>query len=159
VHDGSFSAALFNELKKTSLSMPSLLTLPDNELTELAQSLAEQSLKTDDFKNVLDLNPKDKYKIVTSKPASLVELKTRVQQLLAQKSKQNAIDHEVQFNPAYDTSDPDLILAVRLGKHALRDQRIMTMLWNKFKNQNKIATFLGVNRSSINRRCKEYNLE
>jgi len=159
VHEGSFSAALFNELKKTSLSMPSLLTLPDNELTELAQSLAEQSLKTDDFKNVLDLNPKDKYKIVTSKPASLVELKTRVQQLLAQKSKQNAIDHEVQFNPAYDTSDPDLILAVRLGKHALRDQRIMTMLWNKFKNQNKIATFLGVNRSSINRRCKEYNLE
>jgi transcriptional regulator with GAF, ATPase, and Fis domain len=159
VHEGSFSSALFNELKKTSLSMPSLLTLPDNELTELAQSLAEQSLKTDDFKNVLDLNPKDKYKIVTSKPASLVELKTRVQQLLAQKSKHNAIDHEVQFNPAYDTSDPDLILAARLGKHALRDQRIMTMLWNKFKNQNKIATFLGVNRSSINRRCKEYNLE
>ena len=31
---------------------------------------------------------------------------------------------------------------------------------NKFeKNQNRIATFLGVNRSSVNRRCKDYNLE
>ena len=29
----------------------------------------------------------------------------------------------------------------------------MTCLWNKFKNQNKIATLLGVNRSSVNRRC------
>jgi len=32
------------------------------------------------------------------------------------------------------------------------------MLWNKFNNQNKIAAFLGVNRSSVNRRCREYNL-
>ena len=54
---------------------------------------------------------------------------------------------------------PELIQAARLGKHALRDQRIMVMLWDKFKNQNKIASFLGVNRSSVNRRCKEFNLE
>ena len=53
----------------------------------------------------------------------------------------------------------NLIQASRLGKHALRDHKIMVMLWNKFKNQNKIAAFLGVNRSSVNRRCKEYNLE
>jgi DNA-binding NtrC family response regulator len=156
--EGTFSQTLFNELKKTSLSMPSLLTLPEIELTELAQGLAEQAIKTDDFKNVLDLNEKDKNKIIQSKPTSLHELKIRVQQLLIQKSKENSIEQEVHFDPAYDISDPDLAQAARLGKHALRDPRMMVMLWNKFENQNKIASFLGVNRSSVNRRCREYNI-
>jgi DNA-binding protein Fis len=56
-------------------------------------------------------------------------------------------------------TDPELIEAARLGKHALRDPKIMGQLWATFKNQNQIATFLNVNRSSINRRCKEYNLQ
>ena len=159
VNDGVFSPALFNELKKTSLSMPSLLTLPETELTDLACGLAEQAVRTEEFKNLLDLNLKDKTKIIESKPASLSELKIRVQQLLLHKSRENKIDQEIHFDPAYEISDPDLVQASRLGKHALRDPKIMVMLWNKFKNQNKIATFLGVNRSSVNRRIKEYNLE
>ena len=47
---------------------------------------------------------------------------------------------------------------VKLGKSALKDKQIMTYLWNKFKNQTKIAKLLNVNRSSVNRRCKEFNL-
>lgn len=158
VQEGNFSQSLFNELKKTSLSMPSLLTLPETELADLAQGLAEQAIKHNDFKTILDLNQKDKNKILLNKPTSIQELKTRVQQLLSHKSKEAQIDQEIHFDPAYDVSDPDLVMAARLGKHALRDQRIMIMLWNKFKNQNKIAAFLGVNRSSVNRRCREYNL-
>ena len=47
-----------------------------------------------------------------------------------------------------------------IGKKALKDPQIMSLLWEKFeKNQNRIATFLGVNRSSVNRRCKDYNLQ
>lgn len=158
VQEGTFSQALLDELKKTTVIMPSLLTLPESELYDLAQGIAEQTLKVNDFKNMLDLSPKDKTKIIMSKPTSISELKTRVQQLLTQKSKEHNISHEVHFEPAYDISDPELAHAARLGKHALRDQRMMTMLWNKFKNQNKIAVFLGVNRSSVNRRCKDYNL-
>lgn len=158
VQEGGFSQSLFNELKKTSLSMPSLLTLPETELADLAQGLAEQAIKHNDFKTILDLNQKDKNKIMLNKPTSVQELKGRVQQLLSQKTKEAQIDQEIHFDPAYDISDPDLVMAARLGKHALRDQRIMIMLWNKFKNQNKIAAFLGVNRSSVNRRCREYNL-
>ncbi len=156
--EGLFSQTLLNELKKTCVSMPSLLTLPETELTDLAQGLAEQAIKTEDFRTLLDLNHKDKNKIIQSKPASVHELKMRVKQLLLQKSKENHIDQEVHFDPAYEISDPELVQAARLGKHALRDQRMMIMLWEKFQNQNKIAAFLGVNRSSVNRRCKEYNL-
>lgn len=156
--EGLFSQNLLSELKKTCVSMPSLLTLPETELTDLAQGLAEQAIKTEDFRTLLDLNHKDKNKIIQSKPASVHELKMRVKQLLLQKSKENHIDQEVHFDPAFEISDPELVQAARLGKHALRDQRMMIMLWQKFENQNKIAAFLGVNRSSVNRRCKEYNL-
>ena len=159
VQEGKFSKDLFNELKKTSLSMPSLLTLPEQELSDLAQGYTEQALtKTNAFKNLLELTEREKLKIAHQRPVSLQELKTKVQQAMLTKSKKNEIYQETQFDPAYEITDPELVQAARLGKHALRDPKIMSLLWSKFKNQNKIATFLGVNRSSVNRRCKDYNL-
>lgn len=159
VAKGQFSAALFNELKKCSITLPSIAALPDKELYELAQGYTEQALKTHDFKNLLELTEKERVKLMGNRPVSLQELKARVQQLLINKSKKNNIEQEIQFNPAYEITDPDLIQASHLGKYALRDHKIMITLWNKFRNQNKIAAFLGVNRSSVNRRCKEYNID
>lgn len=61
-------------------------------------------------------------------------------------------------NPVY--KDPDIIRAQQLGKNALKDERMMKILWKKFeKNQNKIAQLLGVNRSTVNRKCKYYGLD
>jgi sigma-54 interacting transcriptional regulator len=159
VESGIFSKSLFNELKKCSICLPSLEELPDRELNDLAQGYTDQAIKTNDFKNLLELTDKERIKIMGNRPVSLQELKNRVQQLLINKSKKNNIEQEIQFNPAYEISDPELIQASQLGKHALRDHKIMVTLWNKFKNQNKIAAFLGVNRSSVNRRCKEYNID
>jgi hypothetical protein len=158
VRENKFSKALYEELNDTSLSMPSLLTLPENELENLAAGFGEQALKSDTFKNLLELTDKEKRRIAVTKPASLQELKTRVQQLLEKKSENAELEQNTLIDPSFAISDPDLAEAARLGKHALKDPKIMALLWNKFKNQNKIAAFLGVNRSSINRRCKEYKL-
>jgi len=158
VQEGKFSKALFNELNPTTLSLPSLLTLNEEEVRSLAQGFSEQAITTDALKNLLELTDKDKTKLVNKRPTSLQELKTKVQQLLVMKSKKNDISYDTQFDPAYQVSDPELVEAARLGKHALKDRKTMINLWHKFKSQNKIATFLGVNRSSVNRRCKEYNL-
>lgn len=158
VQAGKFSKALFQELKATTLSMPSLVTLPDDELHELAEGFTQQALVSDDLHHILVLTEKEKNLLVTDRPVSLQDLKDRVQHMLVKKSKKNMIYQEVEFNPTYNITDPDLIAAARLGKQALKDQRIMMLLWNKFQNQNKISAFLGVNRSSVNRRCKEYGL-
>ncbi|HZW60969.1 MAG TPA: sigma 54-interacting transcriptional regulator, partial [Candidatus Babeliales bacterium] len=158
-HDGSFSPVLFGELKKTILSLPSLLTLTEDEINILADGFIEQAVKSHDLKNMLELSDKEKLKLAYKRPVSLQELKDKIQQLLVTKSKKNQIFNETQFDPAYQLSDPQLIEAARLGKQALRDRKLMTMLWEKFKSQTKIATFLGVNRSSVNRRCKDFNLE
>lgn len=158
VQAGTFCKNLFNELSKSSLSMPSLTDLSALELSKLADGFSEQAIKAHDLKKLLALTDKDKRRLAQRPPLSLHELKQKVQSLLVEKSKKNNIYEEAQFDPAYNVTDPELMEAARLGKYALRDQALMMLLWNKFKNQNKIAAFLGVNRSSVNRRGKEYNL-
>lgn len=158
VQEGKFSKTLFNELKQTTISMPSLLTLPYEEINTLADGLAEQALATQDLKNLLELTDKEKNKLASNRPVSLQEFKDKIQQLLVNKSKKNEIYQETHFDPAYHVTDPELVQAARLGKKALKDPKLMEMLWHKFKNQNKIANLLGVNRSSINRRLQAYNL-
>jgi hypothetical protein len=54
---------------------------------------------------------------------------------------------------------PEIIAIIRLGKKAIKDIKSLAKLMQVFKNQAKIADILGVNRSSVYRRCKEFNLE
>ena len=158
VKQGIFSQELYNELSKTTLIMPSLLTFPEQELKQLIEDFSRSSLETESFSSLLEFTEREKERLLTSGIVSLHEFKERIQKLLIQKSKSKNIQEDIQFNPAYHVTDPDLLEAAKMGKHALKDPKIMTQLWNKFKSQNKIALFLGVNRSSVNRRCKEYKL-
>jgi transcriptional regulator with GAF, ATPase, and Fis domain len=158
VKEGSFSTQLFNQLNNHTLALPSLLTITEGEMHELADGYTEQALKDEDFKNFLELTHKERSRLITHRPVSLQELKERTHQILIHKSKEHQMYNEHTFDKAYEISDPELIEAARLGKNALRDERIMNLLWHKFKSQSKIASFLNVNRSSVNRRCRAYNL-
>lgn len=159
VFEGKFSENLFACLNKTSLSMPSVVSLPDEEVKTLIHGYTHQAIKDSAIKSFLELTEKDFIRILDAKPSSLKELKAKVRGKLEDKSKKNVVFQEAQFDPAFNVSDPQLAEAARLGKHALRDPKLLAMLWSKFKNQNKIATFLGVNRSSVHRRCREYNIQ
>jgi DNA-binding NtrC family response regulator len=153
-----YLSPLCQDLQRSSLTIPPLTQFDIDDLKILAQGFAHQAINTQVFKSILTLTPKDLSKLCKEPPESIYTFKLRVQSYLVQKSKENNIYQEAHFDPAYQVSDPELIEAARLGKYALKDYKIMNMLWHKFKNQNKIAAFLGVNRSSVNRRCKEYNL-
>ncbi len=158
VQENKFSLRLFEALKPI-ITMPSLSTIDTSELYSLIDGFTDQALKTNTFKNMLALNDKEKERLIQIRPASLSELKTKVQQQLIKKTKESNIHSDMIFDPAYEVSDPDLIHAARLGKQALKDQKIMGMLWHKFKSQSKIALFLGINRSSVHRRFKTLNLD
>lgn len=161
VQEGKFSRTLFNELKKTTISMPSLISLSNEELENMVEEVEEQTLSTQaEFNNLLSLSPREKTKLISKeRPMSLTEFRKKIQNLLIEKSKKNNIYQETEFQPAVELHDIELAKVARLGKKALQDEKVMAMLWDKFeKNQNKIAAFLGVNRSSVNRRCKDYNL-
>jgi transcriptional regulator of aromatic amino acid metabolism len=157
--ENRFSATLFHELKRASLTMPSLHTLPEEELANLAEGFSEQNPTPQSLKHLFTLTDADKHRLNITRPTSLSDLRHRVQHLIAQKSKQNSVIEATRYDSEQNFSDPELVQAARLGKHALKDEQVMRMLFKKLKNQNKIAHFLGVNRSSVNRRWKEYNLE
>lgn len=158
VKEGKFSGTLFKELRKTALVMPPLSTLAQHELDELTYGYAQQALTDKTYEKILDLQNQFNKKNVQSTPASLQDLKRQVHTLLINKSKTKQIEIEQSLNPSYQISNPELSHIARLGKHALHDEKIMNILWNHFRNQSRIANFLGVNRSSVNRRCKIYNL-
>lgn len=158
VQENSFSKDLFEELRKTHLKMPSLVSLDKKEMENLTNSLSEQAIQSEPLKRALELSEKEKSKIIDSAPISLVELKKKVEKTLISKSRKVNIYEEAEFNPEFNLEDPVLFNASKLGKKALKDPAVLAELWNKFKNQNKIATFLGVNRSSISRRFKDYKI-
>ncbi len=166
VKEGLFSKDLFNQLKKTALVMPSLTTLSEEEWKALADTLIEQALESSTFKSLFTLAPKDKHRLILNRSSSLSQLKKRVLLLINNKSQKHEIVAETAtniitgtaFKPAIEINNPELIEISRLGKQALKDEYAMSLLWQTFKNQNQIAAFLGVNRSSVNRRCKLYNL-
>jgi sigma-54-interacting transcriptional regulator len=158
VEEKKFSKALFQELEPTTLVVPSLLTLPEEEFCELACDLSHQAIKDPAFKQALELTERDTKKMLEARPASIAELRKKVQHLLhAKVSKQDFAD-EVTFDPAFD-ADPELMHAARLGPDAVKDAQILAKLLKKFNgNENQVAIFLGVNRSTVNRRVKEFGL-
>lgn len=159
VQENKFSRNLYDELRLSTIIMPSLITVSEEELNALIDGYSSQALNSDTFEQLLTLSEKDKARVSQGRPGSLETLKHRVQQMMISKSKRHNIQEEQQFNPAYALTDPDLMQAKLLGKKALRDPKIMLMLWRKFKNQTDIAKFLHVDRSSVWRRLKEFNLE
>ncbi len=160
INEDKFSPTLFAELRHATFSIPTLSSLSKEELHSLSDGFSHQAVASNAFNNLLALTDKDKDKLAKMQPASLHELRNRVKQLIIQKAEKNNIQQETTIDLAHETSDPMLLLhAAQLGKHALKDKKIMILLWQKFdKNQNKIAQFLGVNRSSIHRRCQLYHL-
>lgn len=58
----------------------------------------------------------------------------------------------------HNPTSSELAHAYNLDKYAIRDQIVLSTLWDCCKNQNKISLFLGVNHSAVSKRCKEYKL-
>ncbi|NBQ17443.1 hypothetical protein EBU24_03935, partial [bacterium] len=158
VENGSFASVLYAELKTASLSMPRLLALPADEMEGLVDGFAQQTLQNHDLDNVLLLSDKERTKISSQRPISFSCLKEQVQQLVLHKSQVNNIYYEAHLDSENKVSDPLLAQAARLGKKALKDPKTLALLWDKFGNQNKIALFLGVHRSTVSRRCKDLGL-
>lgn len=161
VQEGKFSKALFEELSKTKLTMPSLFDLSDAELDEVIKEFSQQEIRNaDDFKKLLEFTARDKEQLMKTRSVSLSGLRKKINTILVEKTKKHEIYHNVTFDPASHIVDSELAEASRLGKNALRDRKKLIMLMEKFDyNQNKVAAFLGVNRSSINRRLKAHKIE
>jgi hypothetical protein len=157
VKENTFAEDLLKEFAAGTLTLPKPADLNREELVAFADGYIEQALKSKEIAYSIEFNDKDRERVLEKLPNSFSELKSEIFKSILQKSNKKVID-EVVLDPAYVISDPELREAARLGKLALKDVKLMTSLWSKLKSQAKIAELLGVNRSSVNRRCKAYDL-
>jgi len=162
-NNGNIIPTLYTQLVKYSISMPNPTTLPEVELVALIEGIWQQLITTQPLHHMLKLPEHEKLKLIQKQSASLHELKMKLHQSFSEKIQKMAFHNSpeplyINTNAAILTPETHIFKIAQLGKHALKDQKLMTTLWRTFKNQNKIATLLKVNRSSVNRRCKEYNL-
>lgn len=158
VSQNKFSSELYNELSTTAIALPSLLNIPRHEIADLAQQVTEQTIQSHELRSLIGLNMREADTIVEQAPTSIHALKQRVHEALRSKSHRQRVDHVIRLETTSPEMSPEIAHAIRLGKRALKDQRLMNILWDTFQSQAKIATLLNVNRSSVNRRCKEFNL-
>ena len=131
-------------LNKTSLALPSLLTLSEDDFVELTEGITEQTIKTQDFKSLLSLSEQEKNNLSINRPVSLYDLKNKIQNILVQKSKNNLIFEKINF----DIGNVNIIMATR---YIIRfDDITPGMAWSKFLpfkemlEKNGIKSLLGV---------------
>lgn len=157
---GKFLAPLFEELQKSMLKLPSLMTVSKDEVRALSEGIHSQVIKSKMYKNILLLTEVDHRKIAGTPLIAIRELRMRVQHLVFLKTKRDSFPKVDIIDTTLAISDLDLATAARLGKAVLRDPKMLAMLLKKFNDsQAKVAQFLGVNRSSVHRRCIQYNLK
>ena len=145
--------------KKSIINMPSLITMNYQDLSLIIDGFVYQNLHDAGNKNFTPLTYSDKDTLIEKRIPSLFEFKQKIQTLMMNKTHEDNIETQTIGNPElFNVMCPELQLAAQLGRHALKDTQLMTTLWKKLGSQTKIAELLGVNRSSVNRRCKDYNL-
>ncbi len=151
---------LYTFLKTNVLAIPPLYKVPATELEQLAESHLELMIKQDSMKHFIQLTEVEKKQLKDGKIASFSKLKQLIELIVLKKTYKYSPDNTHSQEPVRENNTShSLEHAIRLGKLALKEKPLMELLWKTYKNQYKIATLLGVNRSSVNRRCKMYNLE
>ncbi len=161
IHRMPESAKLLGEFTSTTILLPHVSQFAATDLVDMATSFGRSISRDNPLSNLLSLTNHEKNSFQLRPPDSITELKNRVLMLLESKQKQ----HKKLLQDSKDSDTDDIQLTEQalseiavLGRRALQDRASMATLWKIFKNQNAIADFLKVNRSSVNRRCKEFNL-
>lgn len=164
VQNGKIHPDLYSTVGEKAIQMPSLNSLSDAEYIAIAHAYIQNTITDPLAKKILRLSPPEERKLLQARPGSLAALQEYIRMIITKKNsdQQTTLTAPPAKRPSFDTSelinDPELRLAARLGKQALKDDQLFKTLWYKFQNQTKIALFLGVNRSTVSRKCKNLNL-
>ncbi len=151
--------ALRAALAPVTITMPSLLTVSRAQLETMVRAVTEAAVDTATVRDIIDLNSRDLDHLLVQRPTSITDLKQRVNRALQRNAEKHHVDTFLSFDESQDGAVPANILQIiRMGKRALHDQEALRALWNHFGSQAKIAHVLKVHRSSVHRRCKDFNI-
>ncbi len=150
--EGRFSLPLAKMLNAHRLYFPCVAHVPTDELHEAIKDYGYQMLYEKNITQPLNADADVCDSILGLYPVSLQELKSAIYDALFVKKLPKLTVSE--DKATYE----EVERALRLGKNALKDMRVMAILWKRFGSYAHIATLLGVHRSSVLKRCREYGL-
>jgi len=144
--------SLFTQLKDDIFALPTPTMLTQAEIHALIDGFTYHINQS--YKEFITLTHLEKTQIYQQLPQSFREFYQIVTQIIKRKLKSKQIIESYQLvEQTYDETT-----APYLDKHALKESNTLIMLWKQFKSYRKIATFLGVNPSSVQRRCKKLGI-
>lgn len=154
--DGFIICELYKVLKETSFVLPKPSQLPYEEFLSMVDSISQLFLTTTSLKKVLGLTEREQRQLWQEQLASIDLLKKRIYALLQLKAEGQHVELEGNEVGIYDEQLQKIVM---LGARALKDRKALAYLWHKFQCQAKIALILGVNKSSVSRRCRSFGFE
>lgn len=159
IKEGKIIPEFATEIKKHILNIPSLITMNEDILHNLIDQIMYKNLQEYGVTRISPLSFKEKEAIISQRIGSFFELQQKILSAMTLKAQNKLeLNPDISQQKIIDSACPELQLAAQLGKHALKDVQLMKKLWDKLGSQTKIAELLGVNRSSVSRRCKDYRL-
>lgn len=157
VKEGHFLPELLDEIYSHNLALAQPSKLDQKEFDELVHEYMHELLKNHPLKKILALSEREITGLFAEKYATFAELKRRLNALISAKTMERG-KHLPASASSPAQNDEQINRALLLGKKALHDPELMKYLWETFQNQSRIATLLGVNRSSVNRRFKLFQI-
>lgn len=144
---------LFAQLKDDTFILPTPATLTESELFMLIKGFVNNVNHHQNKEKILLTND-EKSHIHLQCPASLHDFYRIVAHTVKRKMKFKKTIEPYQLVEQYF----DAATATYLDKQALKEKDTLSTLWQRFKSYHKIATFLGVHASSVQRRCKQFGI-
>jgi transcriptional regulator with AAA-type ATPase domain len=157
---GRLHKKLQEVIEGTKIFIPSVSNISVKAADEFIKETAKRFLTQEGTNIVLTLNTHEREKIRKGQSIfTLCDLRKETRKFLEAKSK-HIFGHTDTIAPIETFSSDQLILhAANLGKQALHDRKTMAALWLRLKSQQRIAEVLRVNRSTVWRALKKFDIK
>lgn len=155
VEQGLFSSALYEQLTKNTVMIPSLANAPHAQLRELFAAISEQiAREAEDTTDVLTSLEIDEL-LTGPVPETICDLRSFVAGNMGNNR------HKAAPLPLpEEASNLDTLLeqARQLGRAVLKNKKFLAVLTTILKSYAQIAEVLGVDRTTVYRACKKYRI-
>lgn len=140
-------------IKQNKLVIPPVNTWPLHELMHLIDTIIQHIETKTPLYCLMPITNNNKRKL-SSTADSIHTLHKKINAIF-EKNSQKKITPYLQLT---ESELEHLSFIAQLGKKVLKDSATMKLLWHLFHNQHAIARLLGVQASSVYKKCKQYEL-
>lgn len=158
---GHFSHELYEHLAKNNLVIPSLASISKQELIDLIAAISFQLISEGkELAQFVTLTPGEIDEVISELlPSSVCDLREQIMLRLQSRLHKQGLVGSIKLDPGFNEIDTVVAHARRLGKIGLKNEELVRKIMDVVKSSTKAGEVFGVDRSTIVRYCKRYNID